>query len=103
MSQKRAAEIIMISNVQLSRYESGDRNPDFETLKLLADLYEVTIDYLLGVSKDAQVPDKVENNIYKEWPQGVQVLQRANEKLSEKNKNKVLKVIQAFIDEEDED
>lgn len=29
-------------------YESGDREPDFETLELIADFFNVDIDYLLG-------------------------------------------------------
>lgn len=48
-SQKRVAESLGISNVQLSRYESGDRNPDPELIAKFADFYEVTTDYLLGV------------------------------------------------------
>lgn len=47
-SQKRVAESLGISNVQLSRYESGDRKPDPETLAQLADFYDVSIDYIIG-------------------------------------------------------
>jgi HTH-type transcriptional regulator, competence development regulator len=47
-SQKRVADSIGISNVQLSRYESGDRNPDPELIAKLADFYDVTTDYLHG-------------------------------------------------------
>lgn len=47
-SQKRVADSIGISNVQLSRYESGDRNPDPELIRKFSDFFEVTTDYLLG-------------------------------------------------------
>ncbi|MGM7683754.1 helix-turn-helix domain-containing protein [Cytobacillus sp. Hm23] len=47
-SQKEVAHAIGVSNVQLSRYESGDRKPDAETIKHLADFFEVSTDYLLG-------------------------------------------------------
>ncbi|MFD0825811.1 helix-turn-helix domain-containing protein [Neobacillus sp. M.A.Huq-85] len=47
-SQKRVADAIGISNVQLSRYESGDRNPDPELIAKFADYYEVTTDFLHG-------------------------------------------------------
>lgn len=47
-SQKRVADAIGISNVQLSRYESGDRKPDPETISLLASFFDVSTDYLLG-------------------------------------------------------
>ncbi len=47
-SQKRVADSIGISNVQLSRYESGDRNPDPELISKFADYFDVTTDYLHG-------------------------------------------------------
>lgn len=51
-SQKRVADSIGISNTQLSRYESGDRNPDPELISKFADYYNVTTDYLHGRSND---------------------------------------------------
>lgn len=50
LSQKRVSESIGVSNVQLSRYESGSRQPDYETLQKIADYFEVSIDYLFGRS-----------------------------------------------------
>lgn len=48
LSQKRLAEALGISNVQLSRYETGDRKPDPDTIKQIADFFDVSVDYLLG-------------------------------------------------------
>ncbi|RWZ59859.1 XRE family transcriptional regulator [Halobacillus fulvus] len=48
LSQKRFSEAIGVSNVQLSRYESGTRQPDYDTLQKIADYFEVSIDYLFG-------------------------------------------------------
>jgi transcriptional regulator with XRE-family HTH domain len=45
--QKEAAQKIGISNVALSQYEKGIRNPDPNTLSKLADLYGVSVDWLL--------------------------------------------------------
>ncbi|WP_342538383.1 helix-turn-helix transcriptional regulator [Sporosarcina sp. FSL K6-1540] len=42
------AKKIGVSNVVLSRYESGERKPDYETLIKIADYFDVTTDYLLG-------------------------------------------------------
>ncbi|SFX78080.1 Helix-turn-helix [Thermoactinomyces sp. DSM 45891] len=52
LMQKEAAEQIGISNVTLSHYEKGDRNPDPDTLAKLANLYKVSVDWLLGRSAD---------------------------------------------------
>ncbi|MGE7621738.1 helix-turn-helix domain-containing protein [Viridibacillus sp. NPDC096237] len=51
ISQKDFAKKLNVSNVVLSRYESDERKPDYETLQLIADYFEVTTDYLLGRSE----------------------------------------------------
>ena len=48
ISQKDFAVKIGVSNVVLSRYESDERKPDYDTLQSIADFFEVSIDYLLG-------------------------------------------------------
>jgi transcriptional regulator with XRE-family HTH domain len=50
ISQKRLAESLGITNVQLSRYETGDRNPDPEMIKKIAETLDTTTDYLLGLA-----------------------------------------------------
>ncbi|WP_276355401.1 helix-turn-helix domain-containing protein [Cohnella caldifontis] len=52
-TQLDAARELGISNVQLSRYESGDRKPDPGMLSRFAEYYHTTADYLLGRSDDA--------------------------------------------------
>ncbi|MEK4255456.1 helix-turn-helix domain-containing protein [Ureibacillus sp. FSL K6-2830] len=48
ISQIEFAKKIGVSNAVLSRYESGDRKPDFDILNKIADYFEVSVDYLLG-------------------------------------------------------
>lgn len=48
ISQIEFAKKIGVSNTVLSRYESGDRKPDYDTLHLIADFFDVSTDYLLG-------------------------------------------------------
>ncbi|MBD8006520.1 helix-turn-helix domain-containing protein [Bacillus norwichensis] len=64
-SQKTVADAIGISNVQLSRYESGDRKPDPETISLLADFLNVTTDYLLGRSGNPNGDNRNEEDYQK--------------------------------------
>jgi len=47
-SQNLVCQKLGISNSGLSGYERDYREPDAETLKKLADIYEVSVDYLLG-------------------------------------------------------
>lgn len=46
------AKKIGVSNVVLSRYESGERRPDYDTLLKIAEYFDVTTDYLLGKSEN---------------------------------------------------
>ncbi|AND39022.1 MULTISPECIES: helix-turn-helix domain-containing protein [Cytobacillus] len=68
-SQKEVAEKVGITNAVLSNYERDYRDPDTETLKKLADLYEVETDYLLGRSdfqkSNANLQSKDEKDIAK--------------------------------------
>lgn len=57
LSQKRAAKIFGITNFQLSRYESGQSNPDPDLIARFAEHYKVTTDYLHGLT-DNPSPSK---------------------------------------------
>ncbi|MBJ7937857.1 MULTISPECIES: helix-turn-helix domain-containing protein [Bacillus cereus group] len=48
LSQKKLADALGLTNTQLSRYERGERSPEPETIKLIADYFDVTTDYLHG-------------------------------------------------------
>lgn len=49
-SQVETAHEIGITAQTLGRYEKGERKPDIEVLKMLAEYYQVSTDYLLGLS-----------------------------------------------------
>lgn len=67
-SQKRVADALGISNVQLSRYESGDRKPDPDMIKAFAKFFDVTTDFLLGHETDNNELEHYKNKIAKEYP-----------------------------------
>lgn len=49
-TQTEVADRLNVSSVTVNRYESGERNPGSDMLIALADLFRVSIDYLLGRS-----------------------------------------------------
>ena len=51
MSQRKLAQRIQISEQQLSRYISGDREPKPETVANMATALQTTSDYLLGIEE----------------------------------------------------
>ena len=48
LTQAEVASALGVSSVVYSRYETGSRQPSIETLVQLADIFGVTVDYLLG-------------------------------------------------------
>ncbi|GGJ67761.1 helix-turn-helix domain-containing protein [Virgibacillus salexigens] len=53
------AKKLGIKNNTLSGYEASNRQPDFDTLKKLADLYEVSIDFIITGNEDNNSPDEM--------------------------------------------
>lgn len=52
LSQLQLAQKLKVPNQNISNYEREFRSPDFETLKMIADFFGVTTDYLLGHELD---------------------------------------------------
>ena len=52
LSQKELTDRLQINRSTYARYETSSTQPDFDTLKKIADYYEVTTDYLLGHSNN---------------------------------------------------
>lgn len=50
LTQKMLGLNLNLGESTISMYELGEREPNFETLELLADYFNVDIDYLLGKS-----------------------------------------------------
>ena len=62
MSQVDLAKKIGISNVTISRYLSGDRIPRLDVITKIASAFNVSIDYLLGISDKKNNDHSQENN-----------------------------------------
>lgn len=57
-TQQEIAEKLGISRSTIGMYETGAREPDFETLEAIADFFNVDTDYLLGrTSKTTILPE----------------------------------------------
>lgn len=62
LTQVELAEKIGISRSTIGMYETGAREPDFETLEAIADFFNVDIDYLLGrTDKTELLPETIGN------------------------------------------
>ena len=48
LTQKEFASKFNMSDARYNHYETGKREPDYDTLKSFADFFEVSTDFLLG-------------------------------------------------------
>lgn len=62
MNQTQLAKKIGTSNVTICRYLTCERIPRLDVITKIASVFNVSIDYLLGVSDDKEVKDFNENS-----------------------------------------
>lgn len=59
LTQKGLGEKMGITEQAISHYEKDKRNPDTEMVKKIAKHFNVSVDYLLGESKESAPADKI--------------------------------------------
>ncbi len=58
-TQAELSDALGISRSRIGMYETGAREPDFETLEIIADFFNVDTDYLLGrTNKTTFIPNE---------------------------------------------
>ena len=68
LSRDDLAKLLGISYSTVSKYESGTREPDFDTLERMANIFSVTTDYLLGRSNDPKLTEEEAFEAFKNDP-----------------------------------
>lgn len=101
-----------INNKTLSGYENEVSSPDLETLKILAQVYKCSSDYLLGITDDPNTPeeniakaisdDKELSEFWEELRQreDLQLLFKQTKSLSPTTIKRIIKYIKMVEDEE---
>ncbi len=51
VTQQEIADVIGVSRSTYTHYENGNRKPDLETIKKLAEYFDVSVDQLIGIVK----------------------------------------------------
>lgn len=59
LSQNELADILGVSQQSISKYENGSREAGYDILIKMSELFNVSIDYLLGISN---IPKQETNN-----------------------------------------
>ena len=63
MTQVQLAEAMGVSKGTIAMWETGKREPNFETLNDLSEIFDKRIDYILGYSKDVSSPKMTEEEV----------------------------------------
>ena len=64
LTQDELAKYLGISKSTISMYENGNREPDFETLEIIADFFNVDMNFLLGKSNNTtRILDKKQHDL----------------------------------------
>lgn len=58
LTQEDIAEILNVGRPTIAGYETKGKEPNYDTLKKLADFFNVSIDYLLGRTDEKQNTEK---------------------------------------------
>ncbi len=94
-SQKHLGELMGgLAEPTISLYESGKRTPDIEKATQLAQIFNVSLDYLV-LGSDNITPDDIEA----EWPGLLAELRYFASKGTKPEKNKLRRTIDVFIRE----
>ena len=63
MSQKELADKLSVSQSTVGNWESGMREPNFDTIKKIAEFFDVTVDYLLGRTDDPKYSNPLDKEL----------------------------------------
>lgn len=61
LKQKEVANLLGISQTNYSKYELGKVNIPINSLIILANFYDTSIDYLLGITNDIKPYSRIKN------------------------------------------
>lgn len=73
LTQEEVARILGVTRSVIARYESGINDPPTENVSMLAEIYNVSVDYLLGRTDDPRPINEVIRNIPGAYPVGKMV------------------------------
>jgi transcriptional regulator with XRE-family HTH domain len=112
ISQKDLAKKLNLSPSTIAMYETEKRKPDSETLERMSNYFDVSIDYLLGLTDERSSADKIKKAISDDpelqdaWDQiskreNLQLLFKQTKDMDDSSIRQIIRVIKAI--EEDEE
>lgn len=90
-TQDSLADTLGLSRSTISMYENGNREPDFETLEKIADLFNVDMDFLLGRSRKTTVISSEEKT--DDFARAEQLIARNGKNMSKEQKLRLIQLL----------
>lgn len=100
LTQEKFADKFGIPRTTYSGYETGKSEPDLATITILADYFDVSIDFLTGRTEDPLINKKEKmNRIIDLSDDGIINLEFVfnKKKLSDSSKNKAIKILREVL------
>jgi len=94
VSQKQLADVVMVSQQSINKYENHNIEPDIDTMAKIADFFNTSIDYLVGHSDVRRKIERVQEYALNE---GEAQLIDSYRKLSASQRESIHLVIQNYI------
>ena len=91
LSQESVASFLGITQQAYANYERGARKPDPDTLVKLADLFNVSVDYLLGREQKKEAPSPIDMDKRK-----ARLIEIYDSMPDDESKDKLLQVVVSF-------
>jgi transcriptional regulator with XRE-family HTH domain len=115
MTQQELAKILKISSSTIGMYEQNRRSPDIETLKKIAQHFNVSVDYLLDNTSTRNATDSADKiaeslnddpELSQFWDslkdrEDLKLLFKQTRDMSPNDIKKIIRIIKAIEDEED--
>ncbi len=113
ITQDDLASYLRISRSTVAGYETGKRKPDTDTLQKIVEYFDVSVDYILGLTDERTPADKIKKALSDDpeladfWDklsqrEDLQLLFKQTKDLSPKAIHQVIRIIKAIEDEEHE-
>lgn len=111
MTKKEVAGLLNIDQSTYGKYELGKREPDSEMLKKLADIFNTSVDYILGRTEKYNPADEISSAV-KEDPElayfwntlrereDLKLLFKQTRNLAPKEIQQIIRIIKAIEDDE---
>ena len=94
LSQQKLGERLHVSQQSIHKYENNITSPDIETLKLMAEEFNTSVDYLLGLTEIAHKIEPVTETMLNK--EEIELLETYR-KLNKSQKELIYKISSEFV------